>query len=74
MTSLWYNCKCINCSKENWINNGDLEDLTVSDVEAFVCWNCGEVQCVDDEVVPNYQGQGILVNLHTVDGKMSPLQ
>lgn len=44
----YYNVRCPSCLKKNWIDNGDTEDLTVMDVEAFICWNCKETAVLSD--------------------------
>lgn len=31
---------CPSCGVKCWFNNGDIEDLTVPDVEAVRCWKC----------------------------------
>lgn len=39
---------CPQCTKQNWINNGDGQDMTAVDVEAIHCWNCERDFWVDD--------------------------
>lgn len=45
----WHNINCEKCQTKNWINQGDLEDLTIPDVEAFECWKCHHKQWLADE-------------------------
>lgn len=33
---------CPSCSSMNWVNNGDVQDLSGCDIEAITCWSCGE--------------------------------
>lgn len=35
-----FDVNCPTCKSICWVNNGDIEDLTVPDVEAGKCWNC----------------------------------
>jgi hypothetical protein len=55
---------CPSCKTKCWVNNGDVEDLTVSDVMAVYCWKCKHefVLCDEDEeedysvvIEPTYQ-------------------
>jgi hypothetical protein len=40
MTAL-YELWCPKCEKAVWINNGDEEDMTVTDVDSVICPWCG---------------------------------
>lgn len=40
MNDMWYSTDCPECKSLNWVNNGNVEDQTVSDVEGLICWNC----------------------------------
>ncbi|RTK97753.1 MAG: hypothetical protein EKK64_00630 [Neisseriaceae bacterium] len=40
MNDMWYSIDCPKCKFVNWVNNGNLEDQTVSDVEGLTCWHC----------------------------------
>lgn len=31
---------CPHCSEISYVNNGNIEDLTISDIEAIKCWKC----------------------------------
>lgn len=35
-----YDIECPNCKEIVWVNNGDVDDLTVDDVEAVICPHC----------------------------------
>jgi hypothetical protein len=48
-TETWINASCPGCDKANWLNNGDVSDMTVTDVNGFKCWNCGKCFTFDDE-------------------------
>jgi len=37
----WVKTYCDECKKANWICEGDMQDMTVSDTEAIECWSCG---------------------------------
>ena len=41
--------KCPKCNEYNWVNNGDIDDLTVSDIEAVKCWSCKHKFFLDEE-------------------------
>jgi len=32
--------KCPHCAQEGWVDNGDIEDLTKSDIESVKCNSC----------------------------------
>lgn len=38
---------CPHCDEVNYVNNGNVEDLTVSDVEAIKCWKCKHTWLLD---------------------------
>ena len=40
---------CSSCKTKCWVNNGDIEDLTVSDVMAVNCWKCKKELPLCDE-------------------------
>lgn len=40
---------CPACGIKCWLNNGDVEDLTVPDVEAARCWHCRHEFILDPE-------------------------
>lgn len=31
---------CPHCNEISYVNNGNIEDLTISDIEAIKCWKC----------------------------------
>lgn len=46
----WYNPHCPTCGKVNWVSNGDISDLTVEDVEGFMCWSCEQSWQFPEEI------------------------
>lgn len=40
MIEQWFHGWCPTCKTENWICNGDPNDVTVSDIDGIKCWNC----------------------------------
>jgi len=58
----WHEIKCPSCESKNFLNVGDLEDVTTVDPEGFKCWNCGdnfefvgesgELKLTDEEYYP----------------------
>lgn len=44
----WEEEYCEECGAENWVDLGDLSDLTVSDVEGFKCHKCGHKQMLSN--------------------------
>jgi hypothetical protein len=36
----WHRFKCDGCSAENWVCEGDINDLTTIDYDGFACWKC----------------------------------
>lgn len=50
---------CPQCGKTCWVNNGNIDDLTVPDVEGFICWFCDSVLYIDDynEVIWDHDGE-----------------
>lgn len=54
---------CPYCGAINYINNGNTEDLTVSDVEAIKCWKCKHAWLLEGV------GEWTTLNdAHTVEG------
>ncbi len=41
MSKQWFQNLCPECKAENWIYDGDSDDLTVEDIAAVQCWGCG---------------------------------
>lgn len=37
---VWIKTSCPQCKTVNWICDGDIEDLTVSDIEGIECYKC----------------------------------
>lgn len=46
-----YSINCPACGIKCWVNNGDITDLTVSDVEAAQCWHCHHEFIIDSDNV-----------------------
>ena len=36
-----YKDRCPECNAANYYNNGDPDDLTISDMDGLICYNCG---------------------------------
>lgn len=45
----WYRLHCPQCKENNWICNGDENDITGMDIEACECWNCDHRFWLDEE-------------------------
>lgn len=45
---IWYKIRCPNCKASNWLNNGDISDLTSLDVEGLECWSCKQKRKLDE--------------------------
>lgn len=83
---MWFEQLCSHCKEKNWVNNGDLDDLTKTDIEAFKCHNCGEknqigedegFDCIrefySDELDAGISREEILNHyLNCIDGKEKP--
>lgn len=48
MIETWYKIWCPRCEIPNWICNGDTSDMTVPDIEAIECFNCGKKFWIDE--------------------------
>lgn len=46
--------ECPKCEKVNYVDLGDLEDMTAPDVEIVECWNCGTKSWIDKSVSRDY--------------------
>lgn len=46
---MWDNFHCEKCGLTNWLNLGDMEDITAPDVEAFRCIGCKNVNLIIEE-------------------------
>lgn len=40
MSDTWTRERCPHCNAQNWINHGDVSDITGLDIEACKCWEC----------------------------------
>ena len=72
----WYKEFCPECDSSNWINNGDETDLTVVDIEAIKCHNCGEIFFLgfeDEEDLMFEKGIDCKEDLNWVDGLQYPI-
>lgn len=50
MTSIHvFDITCSDCKTNNYVNNGDIDDMTVCDVDVVLCWECGYVFAVDEQ-------------------------
>ncbi len=47
MVEQWFSDYCEKCKSRNFINNGDLSDITGFDVQGIRCWNCGHCWRLD---------------------------
>jgi hypothetical protein len=59
----------------NWVDLGDLNDLTVPDYESCKCFNCKKLFWLseeDDEVYNECYREGGLENSYYQDGKERP--
>lgn len=44
---------CPNCKNVCWLYLGDMEDLTLPDIEVVECWDCGHhFETLDDDGIP----------------------
>ena len=41
MIEQWWCSSCPHCKNSNWVNNGDPNDFSATDVEGIICWHCG---------------------------------
>ena len=48
--STWHELVCPNCEAHNFVDAGDLNDMTGFDPEGCKCWNCSH--CFDFEGEP----------------------
>ena len=62
----WIRCWCPKCNADNWINNGDPSDQTVSDVEAIRCHSCGHEAMLDQDWT---EDETILEDVYIEDGE-----
>ena len=40
MSETWTKETCPHCGFTNWLNHGDMQDLTEVDIDACECWSC----------------------------------
>lgn len=45
----YHRFQCNKCSSYNWVDCGNINDMTVEDVLGFECWNCGEPAVINDD-------------------------
>ena len=45
----WIEDYCPSCKSANFINNGDVSDLTGMDVEGFICWKCKKKIAISED-------------------------
>lgn len=45
----WYKIWCDECGAINWVCDGDTGDMTVCDVEGFLCHKCKAVHALSEE-------------------------
>jgi len=44
--------RCPHCKEVNYVDLGDLNDVTAPDVEVVICWNCDQKSwIIDDEML-----------------------
>lgn len=43
----YHRFQCNKCAAYNWINIGDISDMTEFDPNGYECWNCREPECCD---------------------------
>lgn len=44
----WSEYYCQSCGKRNFINHGDCTDLTLPEATGYECWNCGEIEELEE--------------------------
>lgn len=49
MTKMWIEIECPQCQKTNWVDNGDINDLSYPDIDAFECFNCHTIIDLETE-------------------------
>lgn len=69
----WIKINCPFCKKNNWLNNGDPNDMTVTDVEACECWKCNKKFVLDEEFLEEYyEDEQNIEDLFAEKGKEKP--
>lgn len=57
-TTTTLRCRCPHCKKVNYLNLGDLNDLSAPDIEVLECWSCGKKAWILDAETAACMGQG----------------
>ena len=45
----WHRYLCPKCQKNNWICDGDVNDLSQCDIDAIKCWSCNHSYWVTED-------------------------
>ncbi len=48
-TRTWLAIQCP-CGTVNWVDNGNVDDLTIEDEQGFKCFNCGETHWFEEDL------------------------
>lgn len=51
MVDMWIRDFCPKCKASNFVDNGDMDDITAMDVEGIICHNCGHKWLLHDDIV-----------------------
>tara|TARA_Y100000310_G_scaffold345494_1_gene465632 strand:- start:5246 stop:5470 length:225 start_codon:yes stop_codon:yes gene_type:complete len=74
MGTEWLNEVCPDCDKDNWVNLGDMSDLTAPDVDGCICWNCGfEIYFAGAKEYYQVLNQDIETHAFLEDGQEYPI-
>ena len=63
----WAELRCPNCENSNFVNQGDLEDITVDDPEGCCCWKCATCFSFDGDLMIGRKKVDIGVNFERID-------
>ena len=56
----WYRIWCDNCNTVNWVCDGNVDDITQSDILGFICYQCKESHYFcDDEYDDDLESYGV---------------
>jgi len=65
----WWKVSCLTCDTANWLNQGDVTDMTVPDVEGFRCWSCEALNNILEDRVDEVESDDV----YYVDGLPEPV-
>jgi len=57
MSVMWSEEWCPKCEIINWIYHGNMDDMTVVDIDGCECYKCGHEWLFDEELAKDYHNE-----------------